>query len=169
MYFQQKNSPPGHWLHIACSVAKHEKMDAMKTAQLLSRTTIAMADAFIAAWEAKYTYNYIRPETFINQYIDKDWVPLIQTPPFPEYPSAHSVASASAATILTKTLGAQYQFVDSAEVPYGRPYRTFNSFYEAADQASISRLYGGIHFPTALDRGREQGRKIGNFVLERLQ
>lgn len=167
-YFQQKNSPPGHWLSIACSAAKKEKFDAIKTADLISKTAIAMADAFISAWEAKYTYNYIRPETFINQYIDKDWVPLIQTPPFPEYPSAHSVASACAATVLTKTFGEHYEFIDSTEVPYGRPTRVFHSFYEAADEASRSRLYGGIHFMTALERGREQGRKLGAFTLSKL-
>lgn len=168
-YFQQKNSPPGHWIHIACAVAEKEKFDAMQTASLLSKTAVAMADAFISAWEAKFIYNYIRPETFINAYIDKDWLPLIQTPPFPEYPSAHSVASASAATVLTKTVGDNYAFIDSAEVPYGRPTRKFNSFYEAADQASISRLYGGIHFITAIDSGKMEGRKVGGLVMERLK
>lgn len=167
-YFQQKNSPSGHWIHIACSIAEKEKFDPMKTASLISKTAIAIADAFISAWEAKFVYNYIRPETFINQYIDNDWIPLIQTPAFPEYPSAHSVASSSAATVLTKMVGDKYVFVDSTEVPYGRPTRKFNSFYEAADQASISRIYGGIHFITAIEKGKEQGRKIGSFILERL-
>ena len=167
-YFQQKNSPPGHWVHIACSVAAKEGFDPMKTAALVSKTAIAIADAFISAWDAKFVYNYLRPETFINQYIDKDWLPLIQTPAFPEYPSAHSVASSSAATILTKMIGANYVFTDSTEVPYGRPTRTFHSFYEAADQASISRLYGGIHFITAIEKGKDQGRKIGSFILNRL-
>lgn len=167
-YFQQKNSPPGHWLQIACSVSEKEKLDPMKTALVLSKVAIAIADAFISAWDAKYVYNYIRPETFINRYIDKDWLPLIQTPAFPEYPSAHSVASSSAATVLTKFFGDQYTFTDSTEVPYGRPTRIFHSFYEAADQASISRLYGGIHFITAIEKGKEQGRKIGRFILSRL-
>lgn len=167
-YFQQKNSPPGHWIHIACSVAEKEKFDPIKTASLLSKTAIAIADGFIAVWEAKFTYNYIRPETFINRYIDKDWVPLIQTPAFPEYPSAHSVASAGAATVLTNMVGNNYAFIDSTEVPYGRPTRKFNSFYEAADQASISRMYGGIHFIEAIEKGKEQGRKIGNFILSKL-
>lgn len=167
-YFQQKNSPPGHWIHIACSVAGKENFDPVKAASLISKTSIAVADAFISAWEAKFVYNYIRPETFINRYIDKDWMPLIQTPAFPEYPSAHSVASSSAAAILTKMAGDKYAFVDSTEVPFGRPTRNFNSFYEAADQAGISRMYGGIHFKTAIERGKEQGRKIGNFVLSKL-
>jgi len=167
-YFQQKNSPPGHWICIACSVAKKERYDVMKTASLVSKTAIALYDAFISCWEAKYTYNYIRPETFINKYIDKEWTPLIQTPPFPEYPSGHSVASSSAATVLTKMVGPDYVFTDSAEVLFGRPPRTFNSFYEAADEACISRLMGGIHFFTAIKNGKEEGRKLGSFVISKL-
>ena len=168
-YFQQKNSPGGHWIHIACSVAQKEKYDAMQTVSLVSKTAIALYDAFISCWDAKFTYNYVRPETFINQYIDKDWVPLIQTPPFPEYPSGHSVASSSAATVLTQMVGEKYFFIDSAEVPHGRPARSFNSFYEAADQAAISRFYGGIHFMTAIKNGKEEGRKVGNYLMEKLK
>jgi hypothetical protein len=167
-YFQQKNSPPGHWIHIACSVAKKENYDVMKAMSLISKTAIALYDAFISCWEAKYVYNYIRPETFINKYIDKEWVPLIQTPPFPEYPSGHSVASSSAAAILTAMVGENYVFIDSAEVPFGRPPRTFHSFYEASDEACISRLMGGIHFLTAIEKGKEEGRKLGEFVIEKL-
>ncbi|HXL55821.1 MAG TPA: vanadium-dependent haloperoxidase [Chitinophagaceae bacterium] len=167
-YFQQKNSPPGHWIHIACSVAQKEKYDVMKTTSLISKTAIALYDAFISCWDAKYTYNYIRPETFINKYIDKEWIPLIQTPAFPEYPSGHSVASSSAATVLTQMLGPNYIFTDSAEVPFGRPARTFNSFYQAADQACISRLMGGIHFLPAIENGKEEGRKLGNFIISKL-
>jgi len=167
-YFQQKNSPPGHWIHIACSVAQKEKYDVLKTASLLSQTAIALFDAFISCWEAKYYYNYVRPETFINRYIDKNWVPLIQTPPFPEYPSGHSTISSSAAVVLTRFAGDSYAFIDSSEVPYGRPVRVFKSFYEASDQASISRMYGGIHFLNALNAGRSMGRAIGNFVVTKL-
>ena len=167
-YFLQKNSPPGHWVHIACAVAEKENYNAIKTASLISKTAIALFDAFISCWEAKYYYNYVRPETFINKYIDKDWQPLIQTPPFPEYPSGHSTASASAAVVLTKMVGDNYSFLDSTEVPYGRPIRKFNSFYEASDQASISRLYGGIHFLNALNTGRAMGKAIGNLVTAKL-
>jgi PAP2 superfamily len=168
-YFQQKNSPPGHWIHIACSVAEKENYGAMKTASLVSKIAIALHDAFISCWDAKYTFNYIRPETFINKYIDKDWVPLIQTPPFPEYPSGHSVVSSSAATVLTQIVGDKYAFVDSAEIPFGRPTRAFNSFYEAADQASISRFYGGIHFVTAIENGKQQGKRVGAFVMAKFK
>lgn len=168
-YFQQKNSPPGHWIFIACSVAEKEKFNPIKTASLISTTAIAIADAFISCWEAKYVYNYIRPETFINNYIDKDWLPLIQTPAFPEYPSGHSVASSCAATILTKMVGENYAFADSAEVPYGRPTRKFDSFYQASDQASISRFYGGIHFINSLEKGKVEGRNVGSFILSKLK
>ena len=167
-YFLQKNSPPGHWVHIACAVAEKENYNAIKTASLISKTAIALFDAFISCWEAKYQYNYVRPETFINKYIDKDWQPLIQTPPFPEYPSGHSTISASAAIVLTKMVGDNYSFLDSTEVPYGRPIRKFNSFYEASDQASISRLYGGIHFLNSLNTGRDMGKAIGNLVTAKL-
>ena len=168
-YFLQKNSPAGHWIHIAYSVAKNENYDVMKTMKLVSTTAIAIYDAFVSCWDAKFTYNYVRPETFINQYIDKDWLPLIQTPPFPEYPSGHSVVSSSAATVLTQMVGSNYAFTDSAEVAFGRPTRHFNSFYEAADQASISRLYGGIHFITAITNGKDEGRKLGAFVMDKLK
>lgn len=167
-YFQQKNSPPGHWIHIACSVAGKENYDALKTASLLSQTSVALFDAFVSCWEAKYYYNYIRPETFINRYIDKDWLPLIQTPPFPEYPSGHSTISAAATTVLTKIVGDNYAFTDSSEVPYGRPVRSFHSFYDASDQASISRMYGGIHFLNALNTGRGMGKEIGALVVRKL-
>jgi hypothetical protein len=167
-YFQQKMSPPGHWVHIACNVSVKENYDAVKTAFLVSQTAIALADAFISCWETKYHYAYIRPETFINKYIDKDWVPLIQTPPFPEYTSGHSCISASAATVLTKLVGDNYNFVDSTEVPFGRPTRQFNSFLEAAGQASYSRMYGGIHFREALETGNKQGKAVGGFIALRL-
>ena len=172
-YFLQKNSPPGHWIHIACGVVEKEKYDDVKTAAMLSKTAIALFDAFISCWEAKYYYNLVRPETFINKYIskyiDKDWEPLIQTPPFPEYPGGHSTISASAATVLTHLAGDNYAFIDSTEVPYGRPTRAFKSFYEASDQASISRLYGGIHYLNALTTGQVKGREIADFIVKKLK
>lgn len=168
-YFLQKNSPPGHWVQIAGSVAEKEQYDPIKTASLISKTAIAVFDAIISCWEAKYHYNYVRPETFINKYIDKDWQPLIQTPPFPEYPSGHSAISACAASVLTEIVGDNYSFQDSTEVPYGRPVRTFRSFQEASDQAGISRLYGGIHFKSALDTGRAMGMEVGDLVMAKLK
>ena len=168
-YFLQKVSPPGHWVYIASSVAEKEDFDAIKTAALISRTAIALYDGFIACWEAKFHYNYVRPETVINRWIEKDWQPLIQTPPFPEYPGGHGCISASAAQVLTSMVGDNYHFTDSTEVPFGRPQRTYNSFYEAAAQANISRFYGGIHFLNSLKVGAALGKEVGANVVQKFK
>jgi hypothetical protein len=168
-YFQQQISPGGHWIFIAASVADKEKYNQIKTAELISKVAISIADGFISCWEAKYNYSSIRPETYINLYIDKEWRPFIQTPPFPEYPSGHSVISSSAATMLTTLVGDSYKFTDSAEVAFGRPPRLFNSFREAANEASMSRLYGGIHFLHALNTGIEEGRNVATYVVNKLE
>lgn len=167
-YFQQQISPGGHWMHIAASVAEKESKSHIKTAEILSKVAISLADAFISCWEAKYVYNTIRPETFINRYIDKEWKPFIQTPPFPEYPSGHSFISASAASMLTSIFGDGYRFIDSAEVPFGRPTKEYSSFLSAAQEASMSRLYGGIHFLTTLNKSAEAGRQIGAHIIQKL-
>jgi hypothetical protein len=168
-YFQQQISPGGHWIFIAASVADKEKYNQVKTAELISKVAISIADGFISCWEAKYKYSSIRPETYINLYIDKEWRPFIQTPPFPEYPSGHSVISSSAATMLTTLVGDNYKFIDSAEVDFGRPPRTFTSFSEAANEASMSRLYGGIHFLNALLIGIEEGRNVATYAVNKLK
>ena len=167
-YFQQQISPGGHWIFIAFSVAEKEKLDMIKTAEVLSKVSIALADAFISCWEAKYVYKTVRPETYINRYIDKDWKPFIQTPPFPEYPSGHSTISASAAAMLTSLFGENYSFTDSAEVAFGRPSTRFSSFTEAAREASVSRLYGGIHFLKSLNESAMGGKRIGEYVAQKL-
>jgi hypothetical protein len=167
-YFQQQVSPGGHWMYITASVAEKEKYNSIETASLLARVAVSIADAFISCWEAKYQYSSIRPETYINLYVDKEWKPFIQTPPFPEYPSGHSVISSSAATMLTHLLGDNYEFTDSAEVDFGRPARTFKSFRQASDEASISRLYGGIHFLTALNTGIEEGKNVATYIIKKL-
>jgi hypothetical protein len=167
-YFQQKISPGGHWLHVAASVTQQKNFDAMKTAEVLSKVSITIADAFISCWEGKYRYTLIRPETYLNRYVDKDWKPLLQTPGFPEYTSGHSVASSSAAVMLTALIGDNYSYKDSTELPFGLPVREYRSFTEAAEEACISRLYGGIHFMPAIKNGAEQGKKIGNLMVSRL-
>lgn len=169
MYFMQKISPGGHWMHIASSSCQRENFNEMQTAEILSKLAITIADSFISCWEAKYHYNKIRPETIINHYIDKDWRPLLQTPYFPEYPSGHSVVSSAAAVILTSLIRDNYAFTDSTEVDFGLQPRKFGSFNAAADEASISRLYGGIHFRDAIINGQEEGRKIASLALQKFQ
>ncbi len=168
MYYQQQISPGGHWIHIAAQVLEGEHADLVKSAEVLAKVSVTIADAFISCWSEKYRSNLIRPETYINQYIDQEWKPVLQTPAFPEHTSGHSVASASAAVMLTDLFGDQYAFEDSTEVPYGLPTRSFESFNQAAEEAAISRLYGGIHYRPAITKGITQGRAIGKFAVLKL-
>jgi membrane-associated phospholipid phosphatase len=130
--------------------------------------SIALFDAFISCWDEKYRSNLIRPETVINEYVDRDWIPLLQTPPFPEHTSGHSVISTASAEVLTAMLGDNFAFEDDVEVKYGLPLRKFSSFRAASAEAAISRLYGGIHYMPAITEGVKQGKLVGNLIKERL-
>jgi membrane-associated phospholipid phosphatase len=132
---------------------------------VLARLGIAVADAFIACWASKYDYDLLRPVTYIRRFIDPKFEPLLNTPPFPEYPSGHSTQSAAAAVVLTAIWGADYAFDDDTHADDGLPARSFPSFQAAAAEAAISRLYGGIHFRAAIERGLEQGRCVGAFAV----
>lgn len=168
MYYDQQISPGGHWIHIACQVINAENLNEVKSAEVLSKLSLTIADAFISCWDEKYRSSLIRPETYINRYIDEDWLPILQTPAFPEHTSGHSVASSSAAAMLTHFFGETYHFQDSTEVPFGLPTRTFDSFFEASNEAAISRLYGGIHYMPAIEKGVDQGKKLGQFAINKL-
>ncbi|QDH81446.1 vanadium-dependent haloperoxidase [Echinicola soli] len=168
MFAEKKITPGGHWMGIASIAATGQNQDWKATSQTLAYTSIALFDAFISCWDEKYRSVLIRPETYINQYMDENWLPILQTPPFPEYTSGHSVASKAAAVALTHLIGDQFHLVDSTEVPYGLPIREFNSFKEASEEAAISRFYGGIHYMQAIDEGVEQGRMVGNHVLSKI-
>ncbi|GAB3651664.1 vanadium-dependent haloperoxidase [Echinicola sediminis] len=169
MFAEKKITPGGHWMGIAGIAAKAQKLDWKATTEAMALTSISLFDAFISCWDEKYRSILIRPETYINQYINEDWFPLLQTPPFPEYTSGHSVASTSASVALTHLLGETVHIVDSTEVTYGLPIREFNSFAEAASEAAISRLYGGIHYRPAIDNGVEQGKNVGYHVISRVK
>ena len=169
MFATKKITPGGHWINIAALAAKTSNADFMKTLETYTLTSVALADAFISCWDEKYRSNLIRPETVINEHIDEEWAPLLQTPPFPEYTSGHSVISRAAAVALTSIYGDNFSFRDNTEEEYGLPVRSFTSFYEAADEAAISRLYGGIHYPPACFNGVAQGEKVGNFVVSSLK
>jgi hypothetical protein len=168
-FFKQKLTPPGHWLSIASDVVEDRNLDLMQSAEAFVVTATALADGFISCWDAKFKLNTIRPDTYIKRYIDPEWEPLLQTPPFPEYPSGHTVISAAAATALTHLFGSSYAFTDSTQLVLGLPVRQFNSFYEASDEAGMSRLYGGIHFSPANVLGRELGKEVGRTVVTRLK
>lgn len=157
-------TPPGHWISILLQILERDTVPLDKSVDAMMRLSIAEADAFIGCWDTKFEYNLLRPLTYIRRVIDPKWETLINTPPFPEYTSGHSVASAAAATVLTSFFGDNFAFDDQTGSRDGLAGRSFASFWEAADQAGISRLYGGIHFRAAIENGLAQGRCIGTFA-----
>ena len=169
MFATKKITPGAHWIGICKIACKKTNTDFDQTIYAYTKTSIAIADAFISCWDEKYRSNLIRPETLINQHIDENWEPVLQTPPFPEYTSGHSVVSGAASVVLTDVFGDDFAFNDDTELQYGLPIRSFVSFEQAASEAAISRLYGGIHYRAAIDLGLEQGRKLGSFVVQKLQ
>lgn len=168
MFATKKITPGGHWIGITKIACYKTNADLAKSAQAYTLASIALADAFISCWDEKYRSNLIRPETVINKYLDEEWLPFLQTPPFPEYTSGHSVISGAAGVALTSIFGEPFHFVDSTEVRYGLPPREFDSFTDASDEAAISRLYGGIHYMPAIENGVTQGRALGRFVVENI-
>ena len=169
MFATKKITPGAHWIGICKIACKKINSDFDNTVYAYTKTSIAIADAFISCWDEKYRSNLIRPETLINQHIDENWKPILQTPPFPEYTSGHSVASGSAAIALTDVFGDNFSFDDDTELIYGLPVRSFTSFNQAAGEAAISRMYGGIHYRAAVEVGVKQGRDVGKFVVENLE
>jgi membrane-associated phospholipid phosphatase len=159
-------TPAGHWVHIAGDVLKARKATLADAAEAYALLALAMNDAFIAAWRSKYQINLLRPVTYVQLFIDSNWTPqLMNTPPFPEYPSGHSVQSAAAAAVLSRLFGAQTAFTDNAHNDRGWGPRTFPSFAAAAEEAALSRLYAGIHFRSAVINGQAQGRCVAERVL----
>ncbi len=158
-------TPPGHWISVLLQILERDAVPLDRSVDAMMRLGIAEADAFVGCWDTKFEYNLIRPVTYIRRVIDPKWETLINTPPFPEYTSGHSVASAAAATVLTSVFGEDFAFNDNTGARDGLEQHSFVSFWDAANQAGISRLYGGIHFRSAIDNGLEQGRCIGNFAV----
>lgn len=169
MFATKKITPGAHWMGITKIAARTSEADYMKTAAAYALTAISLADGFISCWDEKYRSNLIRPETLINQHIDDSWQPILQTPPFPEYTSGHSVVSGAASTALTTLFGDDFAFTDDTEVPYGLPIRSYTSFNQAAAEAAISRMYGGIHYRSAVDIGLAQGKSIGQWVTQNVK
>lgn len=165
----KKISPGGHWMNITSIAATKARVDLDRGIMIHGIVAATLMDAFISCWEEKYRSSRIRPETVINRYIDPQWTPLLQTPPFPEYTSGHSVISTAVAETLTYLLGDNFSFTDNTEVIFDLPVRNFKSFRQAAAEAAISRLYGGIHYRDAIVNGEEQGKRIGEFVIEKIK
>jgi hypothetical protein len=169
MFATKKITPGGHWMGIVATASHKARASLMQSAEAYTRTAVALADGFISSWDEKYRSNLVRPETMINVHLDESWQPLLQTPPFPEYTSGHSVISTAAATVLTDQFGDNFAFSDSTEMEYGLPVRSFPSFNQAAAEAAISRLYGGIHYRMAIEEGVTQGGRVGELVVQKLK
>lgn len=163
-------TPPGHSLAIVTGVLQQEGASLALAAESYAKVGIALADAFIGCWKTKYQYNRLRPITYIQLMIDPLWnTPTVTdpviTPPFPEYTSGHSAQSGAVAEVLTNLFGDHYAFTDRAYSRRGFLPRSFDSFWAMANEAAMSRLYGGIHYRDAIESGLEQGRCIGQQVL----
>lgn len=169
MFATKKITPGAHWIGITKIASRKAGANVIETVHAYTKTSIAIADAFISCWDEKYRSNLIRPETLINEHIDDSWEPVLQTPPFPEYTSGHSVVSGAASTALTSIFGDDFAFDDDTEVAFGLPVRSFDSFNTAANEAAISRMYGGIHYRTAVEVGVKQGRDLGAFIVKNIQ
>jgi hypothetical protein len=157
-------TPAGHWISIVLQIADRDALPVEVVSSTLAKLGVAQADAFISCWSSKFRYNLLRPVTYIRRHIDKAWEPLLITPPFPEYTSGHSCQSGAASTVLTAVFGDGFAFDDATHVDEGLPVRSFPSFAAAAEEAALSRLYGGIHFRFGNEAGLAQGRAVGAFA-----
>lgn len=164
----KKISPGSHWMGITDIACRKAKTDFAKTMQINTAVAIGMMDGFMACWDEKFRSNRIRPETAIRKYIDPTWKPFLQTPPFPEYLSGHSVISTAAAVILTHYLGDNFTYTDTVEERFNLKARPFKSFLAAAQESGMSRFYGGIHFIDAIENGQKQGEQVGKWVIGKL-
>ncbi len=169
MYATKKFSPPGHWMNIVGIAAQKAKADFPTTVAAYAETAIALYDAFISCWDEKFRCNLVRPETMINKLISAEWQPYIQTPPFPSHTSGHATISAAAAETMTNWFGNNLSFTDTSSLEFGIKSRQIVSFREAAKEAAMSRLYGGIHYRFDNEQGTEAGRKLGEFIVNRLK
>jgi hypothetical protein len=157
-------TPPGHWISIARDIMNRDGLPLAQRLDIMARLGMAISDGFVGCWNQKYLHNVLRPVTYIRKLIDPSFQPLLITPPFPEYPSGHSTQSGAAATVLTAILGDAFAFEDATHVDDGMAARSFTSFWQAANEAGFSRLYGGIHFRAAIVDGLVQGRCIGDQI-----
>lgn len=166
------STPPGHWNMIADVVAQQKNLSLADATRMLAELNLTLGDAAIVAWDDKYAFNFWRPIQAIpvggdNGALtaDPNWLPLINTPPFPEYVSGHSTFSGAAAAVLDSFFGANTSFTITSTSPGQNGFtRSFNSFDQAAQEAAMSRIYGGIHFGTSVQDGLVAGTALGNYV-----
>lgn len=163
-------TPAGHWWSIANQMVELRQLPLNRAAELYAMLGIGLGDSFISAWTLKYSVNLLRPVTYIRDNIRASWSPYVESPSFPEYPSGHSVVSGAAWVILSQMLG-PVAFTDQTHIIYEHQpvERTFYSFEQAAEEAAISRLYGGIHYRSAIENGVRQGECVGNWAMSSIR
>ena len=169
MFQDKKMTPGGHWMAIAAKACRDQHASFTKSLKAYAYTSIGLYDAFISCWHEKYKSLRIRPQTAIQRLLEQQWTSYIQTPPFPEHTSGHSTISASAAEMLTHLFGDGHAYTDSSELEYNLPIRSFKSFRDAALEASISRVYGGIHYRSGCDNGNKMGIKVATLAISRIE
>jgi hypothetical protein len=147
---------------------KNRNLDEFKSAEVFTFLALGIYEGFLSCWTEKYKSNAMRPETYINRLISPQWKSYIETPPFPEYTSGHSIISSASAMILTKIFGDNTPFVDNTERAWGWPDRKYDNVKQAANEAALSRLYGGIHYREGMEQGMVEGEKIGELVFNKL-
>jgi MYXO-CTERM domain-containing protein len=162
---------------LARTFSKSNELSVDENARFFGQLALALADARIATWNAKYKYGFWRPVTSINSPLDDgnpdttpdaegDWLPLLETPNHPEYPSGHSATGAAGATVLAAWFGDKHSFAVTSETLVGAAYtRSFTSFSDAAQENADSRIYGGIHYRFSNDAGLGLGEKVADYVL----
>jgi hypothetical protein len=168
MFITKKFSPPGHWMSIVGIGAEKVHADFNTTVCAYAKTSIALFDAFIECWTAKYTYKTVRPETVIDKYFDANWRPHLQTPPFPEYTCGHTTISAAAAEALSSVLGDNVAYTDTTELEFGIKSLSYTSFRDAAKQNIWARFYGGVHFHNSCIVSNHIGQIIGDSIVKKL-
>jgi hypothetical protein len=159
----------GHWLNILRLAMKQERTTIEKAVFAYAVSGIALNDSWISSWKTRYTYNVQRPITYIQTVMGhKDWMPFIPTPPHPEYPGGHAALSASVAEVLSFVFGDSYALQDDTYAQVGLGTRSYPSFRAIAEEAAISKVYGGIHYQLSVEVGLEQGRKVSREVLQKI-
>jgi hypothetical protein len=163
-------TPAGHWWSIANQLVTQKNLPLPRAAEMYAMLGVTLADSFISCWSLKYQTLLMRPVTFIQQNMRRAWEPYIESPPFPEYPSGHSVVSAAAAETFTRLFGAS-AFTDETHLIYDHEplRRSYTSFEAAAYEAAISRLYGGIHYRSAIENGMRQGRCVAQRAFQSIR
>ncbi len=157
-------TPGFHWISVVNQMVTRRSLGAEAAVELYTLTSLAIADAFIGCWREKYRSNVVRPVAYVRRTMDPSYQTVIPTPPFPEYPSGHSVQSGAAVHVLIALLGDTVAYADSTQMDIGQPARRFANFSAARTEVAMSRVYAGVHYMPAVVDGLTQGECIGRRV-----